>query len=336
MQTYRNEKLIRLSFVLPCYNVERYIGACLDSLFRQDIPLSEYEVICVNDCSTDNTRDVILDYQKLYSNIRLIDHKENMTAGGARNTGMNAANGEYIWFVDPDDSIKDNSVYDLLKRAKDNALDIALFNFDITTEFQGDISQGDTPFVDSVVCDGYAFLDKYFNKNIGKNSIVWRQLYRKAFLVENLLQYPILRVSEDSIFSWKALFTAKRVQSESQSRYVYRCNQASTTANILSPANVFAAAISSPYEIYCMKETFDIRKEYIKMIENAIRSDFVTFWNLYPCMCDGDKEVVYDMLMGAESKIHVLSKYVGLKKQIALQSRYLGQKVFNYFINKTK
>ena len=332
----RNERLTRLSFVLPCYNVGKYIGVCLDSLFRQDIPLSEYEVVCVNDCSTDKTRDIILDYQKLYPNIRLIDHINNQTAGGARNTGIDAASGDYIWFVDPDDYIKENCLSSLLKRAEDNNLDIALFNFDITTEFNGDTKPGDTPFVDSVVCDGYAFLDKYFNKNIGKNSIVWRQLYRKALLIDSVLRYPILRVSEDAIFSWKALFLAKRVQSESQSRYVYRKNQASTTSNLLTPQKVFASTISSPYEIYQMMQSFHIREDYIKMIENAIRSDFADFWLLYPQLKNEDKTVVYRMLMNAQQQLCTLSKYVGLRRQLALFSRYAGKKMFNYCIIKTK
>ena len=81
--------MIKLSFILPCYNVGRYIAACLDSLFSlQEI---EFEVICINDCSTDNTRNVILDYAKRYSNLVFIDHLYNKTAGGARNAGIEIA-----------------------------------------------------------------------------------------------------------------------------------------------------------------------------------------------------------------------------------------------------
>ena len=110
--------MVRLSLILPCYNVENYIGACLDSLFRQDIPISEYEVICVNDCSTDNTKQVILDYIQKYPTIHLINHEINQTVGGARNTGLAAAQGSYVWFVDPDDMIVDNTLRELLKRAE--------------------------------------------------------------------------------------------------------------------------------------------------------------------------------------------------------------------------
>ena len=83
----------KFSFILPCYNIGRYVAGCLDSLYSQDIPETAYEVICVNDCSTDNTREVILSYSAKHPNLTLIDHTENLTAGGARNTGIQASKG---------------------------------------------------------------------------------------------------------------------------------------------------------------------------------------------------------------------------------------------------
>ena len=82
---------LKLSFVLPCYNVERYISECLDSLYQQNISVDEYEVICVNDCSTDSTEQIIKEYQVKYPTIRLINHLINKTVGGSRNTGLKNA-----------------------------------------------------------------------------------------------------------------------------------------------------------------------------------------------------------------------------------------------------
>ena len=79
---------IKLSYILPIYNVERYLIDCLDSIYAQNIPEESFEVICVNDCSPDCSRDVILEYQKAHKNLVLIDHTENKKAGGARNTGL--------------------------------------------------------------------------------------------------------------------------------------------------------------------------------------------------------------------------------------------------------
>jgi len=106
--------MISLSFIVPFYNVEKYIGACLDSLYAQDISEEEYEVICVDDCSPDKSRDIVLKFQRKHDNLKLITHEENKCLGGARNTGINVAKGKYLWFVDSDDMIRPNCLKTLI------------------------------------------------------------------------------------------------------------------------------------------------------------------------------------------------------------------------------
>ena len=91
---------MKLSIIIPFYKVERYIAECLDSVFAQDIPESEYEVICVNDCSPDGSRAIVLEYQKKHKNLVIIEHEKNMMLGAARNTGLRAAKGDFVWFID--------------------------------------------------------------------------------------------------------------------------------------------------------------------------------------------------------------------------------------------
>ena len=100
--------MIKLSFIVPFYNVEKYIGACLDSLYAQDIPEEEYEVICVDDCSPDNSKSIVKEYQKQHANLVLIEHPSNKGLGAARNTGIRAARGQYLWFIDSDDMVCSN------------------------------------------------------------------------------------------------------------------------------------------------------------------------------------------------------------------------------------
>lgn len=99
-----------LSFVVPVYNTEKYLPECLDSLLEQDIPKEEYEIICVNDGSTDNSLEILHAYQEKFPNIVVID-KENSGVAMARNAGMDAAKGDYIWFVDSDDFIQMNILH---------------------------------------------------------------------------------------------------------------------------------------------------------------------------------------------------------------------------------
>ena len=97
--------MIRLSIIIPFYNVEQYIAQCLDSVYRQDIPEEEYEVICVDDCSQDGSLEIVKQYQKKHVNLILLKHEVNKKLGAARNTGFNTAKGNYIWHVDSDDKI---------------------------------------------------------------------------------------------------------------------------------------------------------------------------------------------------------------------------------------
>ena len=88
-----------LSIIIPVYNVEQYIGKCLDSCLNQDLPKDEYEIVVVDDGSPDNSSSIVEGYMKKYSNIRLI-HRENGGLSAARNTGLKEAKGENERFVD--------------------------------------------------------------------------------------------------------------------------------------------------------------------------------------------------------------------------------------------
>jgi len=105
-----------LSIIVPIFNVEPYLEKCLRSLVSQDILSDDYEIICINDGSTDNSSKVILRFLKEFHNIILID-QENQGVSSARNVGIGKAKGEYILFVDPDDYIMENSLDQILKTA---------------------------------------------------------------------------------------------------------------------------------------------------------------------------------------------------------------------------
>ena len=75
----------RMSFILPFYGVERYIGECLESIYQQDIPEDQYEVICVNDCTADNSEQIVLQYAEQHPNLKLIRHEVNKKLGAAGN-----------------------------------------------------------------------------------------------------------------------------------------------------------------------------------------------------------------------------------------------------------
>ncbi|MBR2903689.1 MAG: glycosyltransferase family 2 protein, partial [Clostridia bacterium] len=95
------------SIIVPVYNAEKYLAQCMDSLLGQDIDKDEYEIICINDGSKDNSLAILQEYAKNNSNVVVVD-KENGGVSKARNLGLDMAKGEYVWFVDSDDWIARN------------------------------------------------------------------------------------------------------------------------------------------------------------------------------------------------------------------------------------
>lgn len=108
--------VMKLSIIIPVYNVEEYIEKCILSLEQQDIPKEEYEIIIINDGSPDNSREVILNLVNQFSNIVFIE-QENKGVSLARNAGMDKATGKYLLFIDPDDYVEQNSFTRLLDTA---------------------------------------------------------------------------------------------------------------------------------------------------------------------------------------------------------------------------
>ena len=117
------------SIIIPVYNGEQYIKNCLDSIYRQGVGDDDFDVICVNDCSTDNTAQVISEYGKFQKNIRLINHETNRRQGSARNTGVKVAKGDYILYIDADDTFESNAL-PLLKKELEKAIDDSLSDFE--------------------------------------------------------------------------------------------------------------------------------------------------------------------------------------------------------------
>lgn len=218
-----------LSFIVPVYNVEKYIGACLDSLYAQDIPEEEYEVICVDDCSPDNSNSIVREYQKKHTNLVLIEHNENKCLGGARNTGIRAARGQYIWFIDSDDMIKTNCLKHLLGICIASDLDVLLFNFE-KVDINGGLLQSEIVFPHSEVFTGHDYaLEVMKGALIYNLGFVWRMIFKTSYLKEHNFLFPEHVFWEDTVFMPKALLYAPKLKSIEDSYYLYRTNPASVS-----------------------------------------------------------------------------------------------------------
>lgn len=219
--------MIKLSIIIPFYNVEQYIAQCLDSVYDQDIPEEEYEVICVNDASPDGSREIVEVYQKKHTNLILVEHEVNKKLGAARNTGLKIAKGEYIWHMDSDDKIAPNCLKMLLTICETKQLDVLEFGF-IDWYSDKTISCRDwEPTRKEGVMNGQEYIEAHFLQRFGLICPIWRRVYRNEFLKENNIVSPPINMGEDEPFAIQVFATAKRVAFESQDWYYHRINYAS-------------------------------------------------------------------------------------------------------------
>lgn len=213
--------MVRISFLLPCYKVEKYIQACLDSIYKIDIPENEFEVLCFNDCSPDRTVDIIEENMKHRKNLHLYHAKENVGSGGGRNALLKVANGRYIWYVDPDDMIIPEVVSSMLKQAESNALDVLMFNFCDMNEAGDEKNQG-SYFKDTDILDGLSFIDHVFGHDIVRHmGYPVRFLIRREYLTNSGLLFPEKVVFQDTVWMPKLIINACRIQASNIVAYIY-------------------------------------------------------------------------------------------------------------------
>lgn len=282
--------LPKLSIIIPFYNVEQYIAQCLDSVYRQDIPEEEYEVICVNDASPDHSRDIVVDYQKRHKNLILIEHEHNKKLGAARNTGRSIARGKYIWNVDSDDYIEKNCLAAILEKCEKENLDILMFNLASNTE--DTIQKADFPFVtNGTYQDGLTTLNQNIAE-IGRFCPVWRYVYSKDFLDKHGIYSPEINMGEDVPYAFKALILAKRVLMVNELYYYYRINPASLTGvKTLKPIVLYEKCFLAARLVHDVMRYVPKRNDVLmRVFKNMIRSIIYMYPTYLAKMSQNDKE----------------------------------------------
>jgi len=159
----------KISIIIPVYNVEKYLRECLDSCVNQT--LENIEIICVDDCSPDNSIEILREYQIKDSRIKILRHKTNKNLGAARNTGLENATGEYVWFVDSDDYIDTKAcqiLYDAIKE-----FDVDMLSFSALK------------FVDEDKKRQFIY-DKYYHQGVQINKIYHPKTNWKELVFSNL------------------------------------------------------------------------------------------------------------------------------------------------------
>ena len=214
---------LKLSIIVPVYNVEKYIRACLKSIFRQNLNDDDFEVIIINDGTEDNSMSVIVDLISQHHNI-IIVNQENQGSSVAWNKGVAIANGEYILFVDADDLLIERRLKLLLQKAVETKADIIIPEFieiadeDITESKVALLTASHHPLSFQEVTGEELFLMNHHPSEC----FVWRKLYKKEFLIQNHLSFVPGIHFQDIPFTTECYIVARKCFIASQLFYIYR------------------------------------------------------------------------------------------------------------------
>ncbi len=232
----------KVSVIVPVYNAEKYLSSTLDSVLEQSF--TDIEVICVNDGSTDTSMQILEQYASNDDRIRLID-QDNGGGSAARNTGLEAANGEYVMFLDADDIYAKSIIEDAYSRAIQTGVDVVLYNF---ARFVGRPSKlaikGSTRLkvdIEKLTQDSYA--DRLFNDFA---IITWNKFIKRDVLTQSGVKFDVsLSHNHDVDFSIRLMLAAESYSWLSRVGYYYRSNDTGITATKRSdPTNVLKILIA--------------------------------------------------------------------------------------------
>lgn len=232
-----------ISILVPCYNVEKYLNECMDSIISQT--LKNIEILCLNDGSTDGSLKILKDYASRDERIVIVD-KPNSGYGATMNKGLSMARGKYIGIVESDDWIEKNMFEELYYAAEKHDLDFVRCLYTIHDEVIDDVRVYHFPELYN--CDE-VFCPKKQEKIFMIAPAIWAALYRKDFLDKNCIRFLETPGAsfQDTSFAFKVYAMAHRFMVLSKALHHYRINSNSS--------------VSSPAKIYCIcDEEAEIRR----------------------------------------------------------------------------
>lgn len=329
---------MKVSVVIPVYNVEKYIKQCLESMINQT--LNDIEILIVNDGTKDNSMNIVKEYIA-DQRIRIIN-KENGGVSSARNVGIREAKGEYIYFIDSDDWVEK----DILKTLYDenNAEDIIFTNFIYYKDTTGDKRNKKYKFPDkSCKKEG-----KYFFYNDAE-VLVWNRLYRREFLLKNNLLFPEGIIHEDEEFSFKSLMLAEKVKYIESYKFYYRTSrEGSITYKINYPKVIYSLEkISKNFLEFSLNEKLDkfqkmrslLRAKIIEFRAKSYKKEVVEYSEFIEIEKNYKEYFKYERISNLEKKLLVkdIQKLILSKNFIdinLLDNFYYKYGIFRYRILK--
>ena len=203
------EPSVKISVILPIYNMEKYLRQCLESLFAQS--LNEIEIICINDGSSDSSLDILKELATVDTRVIVID-QQKQGAAAARNTGIKFAKGKFLSILDADDFFCPNMLLSAYNKAEDTTADIVIFccNFfdDDTNKYSNCGWSIKERYIPSTLFSSEEVSSYIFQFCIGWT---WDKLFNREFVISHKLEFQNTSIHNDAFFVFTALLNAKRV-----------------------------------------------------------------------------------------------------------------------------
>ncbi|MCD7801514.1 MAG: glycosyltransferase [Clostridiales bacterium] len=220
----------KVSVIMPVYNTEKYLRESLDSLLAQTF--SDFEIICVDDGSTDSSRSILWEYAVRDARIRVLE-QNNLTAGAARNRGLSVAQGEYVIFLDGDDFFAPELLESTYQAAVDNQADIVLFDWRRYDNTNKKVQECEQILRYDLIPDTPVFSRRDIPDNIllVTNPAPWNKLFSRAYLLSTGLQFQALPNANDFYFVMGELALANRICVVNKVLVYYRINAKTNTQN---------------------------------------------------------------------------------------------------------
>lgn len=268
---------IKISIIIPTYNVENYVGDCLESVLEQK--LDGIEIICIDDFSSDGTVEVLKRYARNYKEIKIIHNSKNQGLSYSRNRGMDVAQGKYLCFLDSDDMLGKNALKELYNVAERNRTDVIFFNCEMLIETGCSISEEEKNYCTkgnySGIMSGQEFLEQMFCN--GEMRVpVWLQFWKKESIENYNLRFLEGIYHEDILFTYIGLMRAESVFFANRVYYIYRRRKKSITVNgisdkyIISLIEIYASILNFEKKNTDIK-TFALTRQYLGNIEWKLR-----------------------------------------------------------------
>ena len=316
-----DQNIPAVSIVIPVFNVEKYIGKCLDSLISQT--LHNIEIICVNDCSTDKSLDILRDYEAKDNRIVVIDLPRNIKQGGARNVGIKKARAPFLGFGDSDDWVSLDMYENLYTLAVTHDAEMVCGDY-----FQY-YSEQDIRLRINCKPEWFSLPEHERNKRFIEGECrIWTNIIKKEVFIRNKIEFPEELFYEDNAIVTALYLSARKIVKDTHPYYYYRCNNISTTRSInnyrffdrLKTSKMFLDNMRrlGIYEIYPEEVEFRFTELfYVNSILGAI-SQFDPPEKKYVNQIKREMEVIFPCFM----KNSYYKTKVPLKLRILLRAIY--------------